>query len=96
MDKFVYNHCKPGIGKTKKIHQVLEYCVEEGLKVMICMPNHSLITEVTDYNEYNHVHLWGKDHYCPKEGLEQYNPDVENVIENVCIEFKKSGQEKGQ
>lgn len=26
INKFDYNHCKPGTVKTKKIHQILDYC----------------------------------------------------------------------
>lgn len=61
IDKFVYNHCKPGTGKIKKIHQILDYCVENELKVMVCMPNHDLIDEFNRYTEYNSVHFWGKE-----------------------------------
>jgi hypothetical protein len=87
--KFVYNHCKPGIGKTKKIHQVLEYCVKEGLKVMVCMPNHDLINEFTSYQSYNCVHLWGKEYYCPKEGLEKYTLGCSECETNCLYQVQK-------
>ncbi len=61
LNKFTYNHCKPGTGKTKKIHQILDYCVENQLKVMVCMPNHNLINEFNDYKTYSSVHFYGKD-----------------------------------
>lgn len=27
LNKLVYNHCKPGTGKSRKIHQIIDYCI---------------------------------------------------------------------
>ncbi len=95
IDKFVYNHCKPGTGKTKKIHQILDYCVENDLKVMVCMPNHDLIDEFNRYNEYNSVHFWGKEYYCSMEGLEKYIPGCRGCKIRCMYKIQKDwGEER--
>ncbi len=86
----VYNHCKSGIGKTRKIHKIINYCIKNGLKIMICMVNHNLITEFLSYKQYDCVHLMGKPFLCVKEGLEAYIPGCKKC-DNIrsCLYIKQ-------
>jgi len=90
LNKLVYNHCKPGTGKTRKIHQIIDYCIEHELKIVVCMANHSLINEFLSYTRYDCVHLWGKVNFCHKEGLEAYIPGCKecNIVQ-TCLYKKK-------
>ena len=84
--KAVYNHCKPGTGKTKKIHDIIMYCLQQDLRVAVCMQQHDLIVEFRNYNNYDAIHLLGKSHFCEKHGtLEMYDPGCSECnYKQVC------------
>jgi len=62
---------------------------------MVCMPNHHLIEEFNENTDYNSVHFWGKEHYCPREGLEKYDPGCQDCrIDCMYKNQLKYGKER--
>ncbi|NVM19432.1 MAG: hypothetical protein HWN80_17155 [Candidatus Lokiarchaeota archaeon] len=65
--KWTFNNKTCGTGKSRKIHEIIDYGVTHQLKMMVCLPTHANVEEfmsrMTGYRDQA-IELWGKPAYC--------------------------------
>ena len=48
-NKRTFNNKSSGTGKTKKNYEIIKYFGKNGMKILICLPTHSLIEEFIEH-----------------------------------------------